>query len=108
MTLFPSGLTREWYNILAREMFNPNYALFSPAGGKSSTFHPNAMSSINPDHIQFLKFVGRIIGKAVHDGYNISRYFFFGHCTSGGGGQGSNEGRAFADTINHVPTLSWA
>lgn len=22
------GLTREWYSLLSREMFNPNYALF--------------------------------------------------------------------------------
>ena len=25
------GLTREWYSILSREVFNPNYALFLPS-----------------------------------------------------------------------------
>ena len=27
------GLTREWYMVLSREIFNPNYALFTPATG---------------------------------------------------------------------------
>ena len=27
------GLTREWYLVLSREIFNPNYALFTPATG---------------------------------------------------------------------------
>ena len=33
------------------------------------------MSSINTEHIQFFKFVGRIIGKALCDGYPLDLYF---------------------------------
>ena len=69
------GVSREWFATLAKEMFNPNYALFTPAGGKASTFHPNRQSAVNPDHLVFFKFVGRIIGKAVVDNYNIQSYF---------------------------------
>jgi E3 ubiquitin-protein ligase HUWE1 len=29
------GLVREWFGILAKEIFNPNYALFYTAGGKA-------------------------------------------------------------------------
>ena len=55
-------------------MFNPNYALFIPSANGVS-FQPNSMSSINTEHIQFFKFVGRIIGKALCDGYALDLYF---------------------------------
>ena len=68
------GLTREWYELLAREMFNPNYALFIPSANGVS-FQPNCMSSINVEHLEFFKFIGRIIGKALCDGYSLDVYF---------------------------------
>lgn len=68
------GVTREWYELLSREMFNPNYALFIPSANGVS-FQPNSMSSINSEHIQFFKFVGRIIGKSLCDGYSLDVYF---------------------------------
>jgi HECT-domain (ubiquitin-transferase)/Domain of Unknown Function (DUF913)/Ubiquitin binding region len=68
------GLTREWYELLAREMFNPNYALFIPSANGVS-FQPNCMSSINVEHLEFFKFIGRIIGKALCDGYALDVYF---------------------------------
>merc|ERR1719350_1024892 len=61
------GVAREWFKILAREIFNPNYALFTQAGGKACTFHPNKTSHVNPDHLHFFRFIGRIIGKALFD-----------------------------------------
>jgi E3 ubiquitin-protein ligase HUWE1 len=33
------------------------------------------MSSVNPDHLSFFKFVGRVIGKAVYDGRLLDAYF---------------------------------
>lgn len=69
------GLTREWFETLAKEMFNPNYALFAPAGGRPSTFHPNSLSYVNPDHLSFFGFVGRVVGKAVHDNHTLKAYF---------------------------------
>ena len=68
------GLAREWFGLLAREMFNPNYALFIPSANGVS-FQPNYMSYINGEHIQFFKFVGRIIGKALCDGFVLDLYF---------------------------------
>ena len=69
------GLVREWFSILAREIFNPNYALFTPASGRPSTFLINPASSVNPDHIHYFKFCGRFIGKAVFDNQRIDAYF---------------------------------
>ena len=69
------GLVREWFGILAREIFNPNYALFRTAGGKASTFHPNPNSFVNPDHLDYFHFCGRIMGKAIFDDQRLDAYF---------------------------------
>ena len=55
------GLTREWFCVLAREIFNPNYALFM-SSGDMVTFQPNPRSYVNPEHLSYFKFVGRVIG----------------------------------------------
>ncbi|UKJ87753.1 E3 ubiquitin-protein ligase HUWE1 [Theileria orientalis] len=69
------GLTREWYTILSKEIFNPNYALFTREGRKQEFNHPNPLSSINPDHLNYFRFIGRIIGKALYDGHHMEAYF---------------------------------
>lgn len=69
------GLTREWYQVLSRQMFNPDYALFLPVASDKTTFHPNRTSSINPEHLSFFKFVGIIIGKAIHDQCYLDCHF---------------------------------
>ncbi|EIE20172.1 HECT-domain-containing protein [Coccomyxa subellipsoidea C-169] len=73
------GVTREWYQVMARETFNPNISLFVPTGG--STFQPNPNSIVQNDeargtnHLDFFKFVGRVVGKALYDGQLIDAYF---------------------------------
>jgi E3 ubiquitin-protein ligase HUWE1 len=56
-------------------MFNPGYALFQPQAADALTYQPNKSSSINPEHLSFFKFVGRIIGKALHDQRILEAYF---------------------------------
>ncbi|KAJ1537323.1 hypothetical protein HK096_007058, partial [Nowakowskiella sp. JEL0078] len=69
------GVTREWFTVLARQMFNPNYALFKPSAADKVTYQPNRSSWINPEHLSYFKFVGRIIGKAIYDGRLLDCYF---------------------------------
>lgn len=69
------GLLREWYLIIAREMFNPNYALFKTTPGDRVTYMPNPSSHINPEHLNYFKFVGRIIAKAIYDNKLLDCYF---------------------------------
>ncbi|KAH8907116.1 E3 ubiquitin protein ligase TOM1-like protein [Coniochaeta sp. PMI_546] len=69
------GVTREWFQALSRQMFDPNYALFSPVSSDRTTFHPNKLSSINEEHLLFFKFIGRIIGKALYEGRVLDCYF---------------------------------
>ncbi|OQR81725.1 HECT E3 ubiquitin ligase, partial [Thraustotheca clavata] len=68
------GVTREWYMILAREIFNPNYALFTSAAD-SPTFQPNPLSYVNKDHLIYFEFVGKVIGKAIADGQLLDAHF---------------------------------
>lgn len=69
------GVTREWFQVLARQMFNANYALFVPVSSDRTTFHPNSLSGINDEHLLFFKFIGRIIGKALFEGRLLDCYF---------------------------------
>ena len=69
------GLLREWYLIIAREMFNPNYALFATSQGDKNTYLPNRNSHCNPNHLSYFKFVGRIVAKAIYDNKLLDCYF---------------------------------
>ena len=69
------GVTREWFLVLSREMFNPDYALFAPCAADRTTYQPNRMSAVNDMHLSFFKFIGRVIGKAIYDGRLLDSYF---------------------------------
>ncbi|KFY92270.1 hypothetical protein V498_05090 [Pseudogymnoascus sp. VKM F-4517 (FW-2822)] len=69
------GVTREWFQVLSRQMFDPGYALFIPVSSDRTTFHPNLTSSINPEHLMFFKFIGRVIGKALYEGRVLDCHF---------------------------------
>ncbi|KIW06428.1 hypothetical protein, variant [Verruconis gallopava] len=69
------GVTREWFQAITKQMFDPNYALFVPVAADRTTFHPNPASSINEQHLTFFKFIGRIIGKALYEGRVLDCHF---------------------------------
>jgi E3 ubiquitin-protein ligase HUWE1 len=57
----PPPLTCTHNSVLAKEMFKPDYALFTPSVD-SPTYQPNPLSYIVDNHLKFFKFVGRVIG----------------------------------------------
>jgi len=67
-------LTREWFQLLSKEIFNPNYALFIPSS-TGNTYQPSSQSKINENHLRYFKFVGQVVGKAIFDGYMLDAYF---------------------------------
>ena len=69
------GLLREWYTIISREIFNPNYALFCVSPGDRVTYMINSSSHCNSNHLQYFKFVGRVIAKAIYDNKLLDSYF---------------------------------
>jgi E3 ubiquitin-protein ligase HUWE1 len=69
------GVTREWFQILARQMFDPNNALFQPCTADRLSHQSNKNSWVNPEHLSFFKFVVRVIGKVIYDGRLLDAYF---------------------------------
>jgi E3 ubiquitin-protein ligase HUWE1 len=68
MGIDAGGLTRDFYIELSRAMFVPDYSLFTLTSN-GVTFHPNNQSHVNPEHLNFFKFIGRMIGKAIFDNH---------------------------------------
>lgn len=59
------GVAREWLHLLSREMLNPQYGLFQYSADDRYSLQINPDSGINPDHLSYFHFVGRILGIAV-------------------------------------------
>uniref|UniRef100_A0A673KKB5 E3 ubiquitin-protein ligase n=1 Tax=Sinocyclocheilus rhinocerous TaxID=307959 RepID=A0A673KKB5_9TELE len=69
------GVAREWLYLLCHEMLNPYYGLFQYSTDNIYTLQINPDSSINPDHLSYFHFVGRIMGLAVFHGHYINGGF---------------------------------
>jgi E3 ubiquitin-protein ligase HUWE1 len=71
------GLTREWYALVSREMFNPDYGLFRLSeDGTTYQPHPKSFALVDAGaHLAWFRFVGRVLGKAVADGYLLDVHF---------------------------------
>nr|XP_043627768.1 E3 ubiquitin-protein ligase UPL1-like [Erigeron canadensis] len=68
------GLTREWYQLLSRVIFDKGALLFT-TGGNNATFQPNPNSVYQTEHLSYFKFVGRVVAKALFDGQLLDVYF---------------------------------
>ena len=69
------GVKREWLTILSKEMFNPNYMLFTLAKN-NTTYTINCDSGkFNPDHLNQFEFIGKIMAKVIFDGMMLDCYF---------------------------------
>jgi E3 ubiquitin-protein ligase HUWE1 len=54
------GLTREWYQLLSRVIFDKGALLFTTVGNEA-TFQPNPNSVYQTEHLSYFKFVGRVV-----------------------------------------------
>ena len=69
------GVKREWLTILSKEMFNPNYLLFTLAkNGTTYTINSDS-GKYNPDYLKQFEFIGKIMAKAIFDGMMLDCYF---------------------------------
>lgn len=68
------GLTREWYQLLSRVIFDKGALLFTTVGN-NATFQPNPNSVFQTEHLSYFKFVGRVVAKALFDGQLLDVYF---------------------------------
>lgn len=65
--------------VMAKEIFNPNLALFVCIPEGSSTYQPNPLAVIQTDGVNdfkdYFRFVGRFVGKALYDKQLLNAYF---------------------------------
>ncbi|CAF1517784.1 unnamed protein product [Rotaria magnacalcarata] len=70
------GVSREWFLLLSREIFNPYYGLFEYSTIDNYTLQINPLSGIfNEEHIKYFRFIGRIIGMAIYHGKLLEAFF---------------------------------
>eukprot|EP00291_Cryptomonas_curvata_P026744 CAMPEP_0172166840 /NCGR_PEP_ID=MMETSP1050-20130122/9226_1 /TAXON_ID=233186 /ORGANISM="Cryptomonas curvata, Strain CCAP979/52" /LENGTH=491 /DNA_ID=CAMNT_0012837537 /DNA_START=466 /DNA_END=1938 /DNA_ORIENTATION=- len=63
------GLTRHWFLLISREIVNPEYAMFSPVGNGNTSYQVHAASKHQAHHLDYFRFIGRVLGKAIFDGF---------------------------------------
>lgn len=68
------GVLKEWFDVLSKEILNPDYALFTQSAD-GSTFQPNSNSSVNPDHLNYFRFAGQVMGLALYHQQLLGVYF---------------------------------
>lgn len=62
------GLTREWYQLITEELFNPDIGLWTFSATNQMCMQINPASGIiNEEHLVYFRFLGRIMGKALFD-----------------------------------------
>lgn len=74
------GVSREFFFLLSHEMFNPFYCLFEYSAHDNYTLQINPHSGINPEHLNYFKFIGRVVGLAIYhrrflDGFFIGAFY---------------------------------
>src|SRR5690242_8401788 len=70
-------LTRrsEFFFLLSHEMFNPFYCLFEYSAHDNYTLQINPHSGINPEHLNYFKFIGRVVGLAIFHRRFLDSFF---------------------------------
>ncbi|KAF8334176.1 uncharacterized protein EI90DRAFT_3051375 [Cantharellus anzutake] len=69
------GLSREFFFLLSHEMFNPFYCLFEYSATDNYTLQINPASGVNPEHLNYFKFIGRVMGLAIFHRRFLDAYF---------------------------------
>jgi E3 ubiquitin-protein ligase NEDD4 len=69
------GLSREFFFLLSHEMFNPFYCLFEYSAHDNYTLQINPHSSINPEHLNYFRFIGRVVGLAIFHRRFLDAFF---------------------------------
>ena len=68
-------VSREWFFLLSHEMFSPSYGLFEYSAHDNYTLQINPASGVNPEHLNYFKFISRVLGLAVFHHRFLNAYF---------------------------------
>ncbi|KAJ2958849.1 hypothetical protein NQZ79_g5591 [Umbelopsis isabellina] len=69
------GLSREYFFLLSHEMFNPFYCLFEYSAHDNYTLQINPHSAVNPEHLNYFRFIGRVVGLAIFHRRFLDAFF---------------------------------
>ncbi|KAI9875960.1 MAG: hypothetical protein M1830_007675 [Pleopsidium flavum] len=69
------GVSREFFFVLSHEMFNPFYCLFEYSAHDNYTLQINPHSGINDEHLNYFKFIGRVVGLAIFHRRFLDAFF---------------------------------
>ncbi|KAL6992896.1 HECT-type E3 ubiquitin transferase [Sarracenia purpurea var. burkii] len=74
------GVLREWFVLVCQAIFNPQNTLFVACPNDRRRFFPNPASKVDPLHLEYFRFSGRVIALAlmhkVQVGIVFDRVFF--------------------------------
>jgi len=68
------GLTRHWFMLISREVVNPAYAMFTLLG-KREAYQIHLASKHQSHYLDYFRFIGRVWGKAIYDGFLVESHF---------------------------------
>ena len=60
--ILSGGLRREFYSLIAKELFDPQFGLFRLSENKLS-IQPNPLASIVPNYLLYFEFAGLMLAK---------------------------------------------
>ena len=69
------GLTREWYGLIAAQIFNPDFELFKSSETNQNAFKPFEGSIVHPNHLKTFNFIGKVIGMGLIDDIQLNCHF---------------------------------
>eukprot|EP00158_Paraphelidium_tribonemae_P006241 Partr_v1_DN27742_c0_g1_i1_m66988 putative E3 ubiquitin-protein ligase len=69
------GVSREFFFLLSHEMFNPFYCLFEYSAHDTYSLQINPHSDVNPEHLKYFRFIGRVLGLALFHQRFIDAFF---------------------------------
>ncbi|KAJ3331108.1 hypothetical protein HDU76_004062 [Blyttiomyces sp. JEL0837] len=69
------GLSREFFFLISKEMFNPFYCLFEYSAHDNYTLQINPKSDVNPEHLNYFRFIGRVVGLAIYHNRYLDAFF---------------------------------
>lgn len=79
------GLTREWFQLLTQQLFDPAFGLWNhPTTTQqgSVSIHPNSAMNCPEDHLVYFRVLGRVLGRAlldrqlIHHGGHMTRFLY--------------------------------
>ncbi|XP_042027823.1 E3 ubiquitin-protein ligase UPL5-like isoform X1 [Salvia splendens] len=74
------GVLREWFFLVCQAIFNPQNALFVACSNDLRRFYPNPASKVDPMHLEYFRFSGKVIALAlmhkIQVGIVFDRLFF--------------------------------